>query len=71
MNTISQAQFQKILDEVLQDITQQVAGISYVRRKKLPKTTKCILSTPHLKGAIKPASRFVQKLPCSQGSHNI
>lgn len=27
MNTISQAQFQKILDEVLQDITQQVAGI--------------------------------------------
>lgn len=27
MNTISQAQFQEILDQVLKDITQQVAGI--------------------------------------------
>ena len=36
MNTISQAQFQKILDEVLQDITQQLAGIQLCPQEETP-----------------------------------
>ncbi len=36
MNTISQAQFQEILDQVLQDITEQVAGIHLCPQENLP-----------------------------------
>ena len=70
MNTISQAQFQKNPDEV--SGYSRLLEFSYVRRKKLPKTTKCILSTPHLKGAIEPASALCAEVALlTRGSHNI
>ncbi len=46
MNTISHAQFQEILDQVLQDITEKVAGIHLCPQENLPSTSEvCTLYT--------------------------
>ncbi len=46
MNTISQVQFQEILDQVLQDITAQVAGIRLCPQENLPSSEEmCTLYT--------------------------